>query len=62
MGDTSGAGAAYPSEAPEFTPVFIGVRVTRSLVLYVCFVIVVCPFVLFLLAFDLRILITLLTI
>jgi hypothetical protein len=29
---------AYPSRAPEFTPVFSGVRVTRSLVLYVCFV------------------------
>ena len=28
----------YPSGAPEFTPVFSGVRVTRSLVLYVCFV------------------------
>ena len=32
------AGTAYPSGAPEFTPVFSGVRVTRSLVLYVCFV------------------------
>ena len=59
---TSGAGTTYPSGALEFKPGFIGVRVTRSLVLYVCFVIVVCPFVLFLLAFDLRILITLLTI
>jgi hypothetical protein len=29
---------AYPSGAPEFTPGFSGVRVTRSLVLYVCFV------------------------
>jgi hypothetical protein len=28
----------YPSGAPGFTPVFNGVRVTRSLVLYVCFV------------------------
>ena len=37
-GATSGAGTAYPSGAPEFTPVFSGVRVTRSLVLYVCFV------------------------
>jgi hypothetical protein len=27
-------------------PVFSGVRVTRSLVLYVCFVDLVCPFVL----------------
>ena len=35
---TSGAGTAYPSGAPEFTPVLSGVRVTRSLVLYVCFV------------------------
>jgi hypothetical protein len=31
-------GTAYPSGAPEFTPVFGGVRVTRSLVLCVCFV------------------------
>ena len=35
---TSGAGTVYPSGAPEFTSVFSGVRVTRSLVLYVCFV------------------------
>ena len=35
---TSGAGTAYPSEPPEFTPVFSGIRVTWSLVLYVCFV------------------------
>ena len=34
-GATSGALTAYPF---EFTPVFSGVRVTRSLVLYVCFV------------------------
>jgi hypothetical protein len=27
-----------PSGAPEFTPLLSGVRVTRSLVLYVCFV------------------------
>ena len=27
-----------PSGAPQFTPVFSGIRVTRSLVLYVCFV------------------------
>jgi hypothetical protein len=32
---TSEAGTAYPSGTP---PVFSGVRVTRSLVLYVCFV------------------------
>ena len=30
MGVTDGAGTAYPSEAPEFTPGFSGVRVTRS--------------------------------
>ena len=37
---TSGAGTAYPSGAPEFTPpsVFSGVHVTRSLVSCVCFV------------------------
>jgi hypothetical protein len=38
MGAISGAGSAYPSGAPEFIPVFSGVRVTRSLVLYECFV------------------------
>ena len=37
-GATSGAGTAYHSGAPEFTPVFSGVHVTRTLVLYVCFV------------------------
>ena len=37
-GATSGAGTAYHSGAPEFIPVFSGVRVTRSLVLCVCFV------------------------
>ena len=35
---TSGAGTAYPSEAPEIAPDFSGIRVTRSLVLCVCFV------------------------
>jgi hypothetical protein len=35
---TSGAGTAYASGAPEFTPVCNGVRVTRSLVLCVYFV------------------------
>jgi hypothetical protein len=43
----SGAGTAYPSGATEFTPVFSGVRVTRSLVLCVCFVdryLSFCPF------------------
>ena len=37
----------YPSGAPESTPVFSGVRVNRSLVLYVCFVdrcLSFCPF------------------
>jgi hypothetical protein len=37
MGVISGAGTAYPAGAPEFTPGFLGVRVTRSLVLYECF-------------------------
>ena len=37
MGTTSGARTAYPCGAPEFTPVFSGVRVTRTLVLCVCF-------------------------
>jgi hypothetical protein len=36
-GATSGAGTAYPSGAPEFTPIFSGVRVTRSLILCVWF-------------------------
>ena len=34
-GNTSGAGTAYPSGAPEFNPGFSGVRVTRSLALCV---------------------------
>jgi len=38
MGATSGAGTAYPSGVPEFTPDFSEIRVTRSLVLCVCFV------------------------
>jgi hypothetical protein len=37
MGVTSGAGTFYPSGAPEFPQVLYGVRVTRSLVLYVMF-------------------------
>jgi hypothetical protein len=37
-GVTSGAETDYPSGAPEFPPVFSGVRVTRSLVLCVLFV------------------------
>jgi len=47
MGVPNGAGTAYPSGAPEFTPVSSGVRVTRSLVLCVCFVdrcLSFCPF------------------
>jgi hypothetical protein len=38
MGATSGERTAHPSGAHEFIPIFSGVRVTRSLVLYVCFV------------------------
>ena len=34
---TDGAGTAYPFGAPEITPGLSRVRVTRSLVLYVCF-------------------------
>ena len=37
-GVTSGAGTAFLSGAHVFTPYFSGVRVTRSLVLCVCFV------------------------
>jgi len=37
-GVTRGAGTAYPSRATEFTLGFSGVRVSRSLVVYVCFV------------------------
>ena len=44
------------SGAPEFTPGFSGFRVTRSLVLYACFVDLVCPFVLFLLVIVLSVL------
>ena len=62
---TSGAGTAYPSEDPKFSPDFSGVPVTRSLV-FLCNVlhILVCPFVIFLfwplycLSFELRLLIT----
>ena len=35
---TNGAGNVYPAGTPEFTPRFSGVRYTRSLVVYVCFV------------------------
>jgi hypothetical protein len=41
------AGTANPFRAPESTPVFSGVRVTRALVLCVCFVercLSFCPF------------------
>ena len=34
---SSGAGTAYPSGAPEFTPVFSGVFVTQSFVLCAMF-------------------------
>ena len=60
----SGSVIAYPSEASKFTPVFSGVRVTPSLVLFVCFVDCCLSFCLFffwplcyLSFFDLRILI-----
>ena len=46
----NGAGAANPSAAPELTPGFSGVRYTRSLVLYKCFVDRCLSFNLFLLA------------
>ena len=55
-GATSGARTTYPSGAPEFTPVFSGVRVTRSLVLCVCFVDRCLSFVLFLLTIVLSVL------
>jgi hypothetical protein len=65
MHTTSWVGTAYPSGAPEFTPGFSGVRATRSLVLYVCFVdryLSICPFsfqwLLCCLSFDLQIVIT----
>ena len=49
-GVTSGTGTDYPSGAPEFTPGFSWVRVTRSLVLYACFVDRCVPFCTF--SFD----------
>ena len=52
-GATSEPETAYLSGAPEFTPVFSG---ARSLVLCVCFVVVVCHFVLFLLVIVLSVL------
>ena len=64
---TGGTGTAYPSRAPECTPCFSGARVTRSLVLCVCFVDRCLSFLYFffwplccLYFFDIRILITLL--
>jgi hypothetical protein len=53
------ARTAYPSGAPEFTPVFSGVCVTRSLVLCVIFVDRVCSLVLFVLAIVLSVLLLL---
>jgi hypothetical protein len=47
-------GLLTPPEHLSSTPVFSGVRVNRSLVLYVCFVDRYCPFVLFLLAIVLN--------
>ena len=47
MGVTSGAGTTYASGALSSPPVFSGGRVTRSLVLCVCFVdrcLSFCPF------------------
>jgi hypothetical protein len=44
---TSGAGTAYPSGAPEFTPPFSGVRVFLSVLFVECFVdrcLFLCPF------------------
>ena len=57
MGTISGAETAYPSGAPDYTPGFCGVRVDRSLVFSVVFLlIVVCPFVHFHLAIMLSVL------
>jgi hypothetical protein len=47
MSAPSGSGTAYPSGAPEFIFGFEWVRVTRTLVLYVCYVdccLSFCPF------------------
>ena len=56
MGFASGAGTAYPAEHMSSPPVFSGVRFTRSLILYVCFLDRICPFVLFLFAIVLSVL------
>ena len=63
-GVTSGAGNVYTSGAPEFTPDFSAVRVTRSLIQYVMFCITLFVLLSFFfwplccLSFDLRNLIT----
>ena len=61
----SGAGTAYPSLAPEFIPVFSGVRIGRSLVFSVLLIFIILITVFFsfwplycLSFFDLRFLIT----
>jgi hypothetical protein len=60
MGVTSGAGTAYTSGAPDFTPVFSGVDVARYLIFVYCFVDRRLSFLSLccLFFFDLRILIT----
>ena len=55
-GATSGAGTAFLSEVHEFTMVFSGVRVTRSLVLCVMFVDHCLSFCIFILAIVLSVL------
>ena len=59
-GNTSGAGTAHPSGAPEFNPGFSGVRVTRSLALCVWLFVLQYFFFSSLcwLSFELRIMIT----
>ena len=57
MGVTSGTGTATLPEHLRVTPGFSGVPVTRSFVLCVLFLIVVCSVVLFLLAIVLSVLI-----
>ena len=52
----SGGGTAHPSVVSEFTTGFSGIRVACSLVFYVVFCSVICPFVLFLLAIVLSVL------
>ena len=54
MGATCGAGSAYPSGAPEITPVFGGVRVAKSRVFYVVCTII-CLFVFLFLAMTLSV-------